>query len=119
MMAARLFKKKEVKSISIFTIWLFQISAIIGISLGYYDWFISKTPLNLIITALLLIIHYPIDSFKKVAFGFFIFTFSLLIEWIGVHFGFLFGSYEYGKNLGIKLDGVPLFFLLLPLQING
>ncbi len=102
------FKKIDVKSISIFTIWLFQISAIIGISIGHYDWFITKTPLNLIITSLLLVIHFPIDSFKKIAVVLLVFLFSLLIEWIGVHYGFLFGVYEYGKNLGVKLDGVPL-----------
>jgi uncharacterized membrane protein len=103
------FKKKgNLKSLSIFIIWLFQLSAIVGISLGYQDWFISKTPLNLVITAVLLIIHFPIDSFKKVVVALIIFASSLLIEWIGVHFGFLFGVYEYGQNLGLKIDGVPL-----------
>jgi bisanhydrobacterioruberin hydratase len=106
MNALSIFKKNNnLKSLSIFIIWLFQVSAIIGISLGHHDWFISKTPLNLIITAVLFIIHFPIDSLKKVAITFMIFAFSVLIEWIGVHFGFLFGVYEYGKNLGIKIDG--------------
>ncbi len=101
-------KNSNLKSLSIFIIWLFQLSAIIGISLGHYDWFISKTPLNLIITVILLIIHFPIDSFKKAAIALVIFTFSLFVEWIGVHFGFLFGVYEYGQNLGLKIKGVPL-----------
>ncbi|MFM9840947.1 MAG: carotenoid biosynthesis protein [Cyclobacteriaceae bacterium] len=101
-------KNSNLKSLFIFIIWIFQLSAIIGISLGHYDWFISKTPLNLIITAVLLTIHFPIDNFKKVVVALVIFTSSLLIEWIGVHFGFLFGVYEYGRNLGLKIDGVPL-----------
>jgi len=101
-------KRINSKSLSIFVIWLFQLSAIIGISLGYTDWFISKTPLNLIITALLLIINFPIDSLKKLIVTLVIFASSLLIEWVGVHFGFLFGVYEYGQNLGLKIDGVPL-----------
>jgi uncharacterized membrane protein len=101
-------KNSDLKSLSIFIIWLFQLSAIIGISMGHYDWFISKTPLNLIIAAILLTIHFPIDNFKKVVVALVIFASSLLIEWIGVHFGFLFGVYEYGKNLGLKIDGVPL-----------
>lgn len=101
-------KNSHFKQLSIVIIWLFQVSAIIGISLGHHDWFISKTPLNLIITAVLLTIHFPIDSFKKIIVALGIFTFSFLIEWIGVHFGFLFGVYEYGKNLGQKIDGVPL-----------
>jgi uncharacterized membrane protein len=101
-------KNSNLKSLSIFIIWLFQLSAIIGISMGHYDWFISKTPLNLVITAVLLVINFPIDNPKKIVVASIFFTFSLLIEWIGVHFGFLFGVYEYGKNLGLKIDGVPL-----------
>ena len=30
-------------------LWLFQFSAIVGIVLGFQDWFIEKTPLNLIL----------------------------------------------------------------------
>jgi uncharacterized membrane protein len=101
-------KNSHLKQLSIFIIWLFQVSAIVGISLGYQDWFISKTPLNLIITAALLIVNFPIDSLKKVVVVLLIFASSLFIEWVGVHFGFLFGVYEYGKNLGLKIDGVPL-----------
>jgi uncharacterized membrane protein len=109
MIALNIVKKNgHLKQLSIVVIWLFQVSAIVGISLGHHDWFISKTPLNLIITAVLLTIHFPIDSFKRIIVALVIFTFSFLIEWIGVHFGFLFGVYECGKNLGLKIDGVPL-----------
>lgn len=30
------------------------------------------------------------------------------VEWLGVHSNFPFGSYQYGKALGYKLDGVPI-----------
>jgi uncharacterized membrane protein len=100
--------KSKTESVSIFIIWLFQLSAMIGISIGHQDWFISKTPLNLIILAVLLIINFPIDNRKKMILAFAFFVSSLLIEWIGVHYGFLFGAYTYGKNLGLKIDGVPL-----------
>jgi len=33
---------------------------------------------------------------------------GMLAEWIGVHYGILFGTYSYGANLGAKIDGVPL-----------
>lgn len=101
-------QNSNVRLFSIFTIWLFQVSAIIGISIGHYDWFISKTWLNLIIIAVLLVVNFPIDNYKKTSIILVIFAFSLLVEWIGVHFGFLFGVYEYGKNLGLKIDGVPI-----------
>ena len=29
------------------------------------------------------------------------------MEWIGVTYGFLFGEYFYGDNLGLKIDGIP------------
>jgi putative membrane protein len=32
---------------------------------------------------------------------------GLVVEWIGVHTGWLFGDYAYGMNLGPKLIGVP------------
>lgn len=32
---------------------------------------------------------------------------GMLAEWIGVHYGVLFGNYAYGSNFGPKLDGVP------------
>ncbi len=101
-------KYSQVRPISIFVLWLFQVSAIIGISLGYLDWFISKTPLNLIIMSTLLVMNFPIDNRKKVSIGLLFFVVSFALEWIGVHYGFLFGKYSYGQNLGLKADGVPL-----------
>jgi uncharacterized membrane protein len=109
MNALDIFKKNtHLKSLSIFIIWLFQLSAIIGISLGYQDWFISKTPLNLLIMVTLLTLNFPIDTGKKIAIASIFFAVSILLEWIGVHVAFLFGAYSYGQNLGIKADGVPL-----------
>jgi uncharacterized membrane protein len=98
----------KLEIVSLFLVWLFQLTAIIGITLGYYDWFITKTPINLILTLSLLIIRFPIDSKMKFAMALFFYSFSFIVEWIGVHNGFLFGDYTYGNNLGIKIDGVPL-----------
>lgn len=93
--------------ISIGIVWLFQVSAIIGISLGHQEWFISKTPLNLIIAISLLAWNYPINTSSKALVAFSFFIAGMLAEWVGVHYDFLFGAYYYGNNLGIKLDGVP------------
>jgi putative membrane protein len=88
-------------------IWLFHITAIVGIGIGYEEWFISKTPFNLLISSILLFWVYPINSSKKtIAFGLF-WIGGMLAEWIGVHYGVLFGEYSYGANFGPKLDGVP------------
>lgn len=93
---------------SVFVLWLFHITAIVGISIGYFDWFISKTPLTLILLATLLVLNFPLDNAKKIVFALFLFLAGFSLEWVGVHYGFLFGAYSYGNNLGIKVDGVPL-----------
>ena len=94
-------------TVAIFLIWLFHISAIIGISMGNHDWFVGKTPINLLLCLALFIWVFPIDSLRKwIAFVLF-FSGGMLAEWLGVNFGLLFGDYVYGENLGPKLDGVP------------
>lgn len=37
-----------------------------------------------------------------------VYSIGFFAEWIGVRFGWLFGSYKYGDSLGWKFDGVPL-----------
>ncbi|MDH4090732.1 MAG: carotenoid biosynthesis protein [Cyclobacteriaceae bacterium] len=97
----------NIEYISIGLVWLLQISALIGISLGYQQWFISKTPINLLLIFVLLIINFPISSPKSIAITFFFFAVGMLAEWIGIHGGFLFGRYSYGDSLGLKVGGVP------------
>ena len=45
---------------------------------------------------------------KFFIFGFIVFLVGIFIEIIGVHTGFIFGSYTYGKTLGKQVYGVPL-----------
>ena len=98
---------------SIFLIWLFSISGIIGIqSEGYTDWFLSATPLNLLLSFLILIVN--LNTFKKSYFiAFFIpFVLGFITEALGVNYGLIFGSYEYGNNLGYKVWGVPVIICI-------
>lgn len=88
-------------------IWLFHISAIVGIALGYFQWFIEKTPLNLIIFLVLFFWVYPIHTAKRLLAFLIFFLSGIFAEWLGINYGVLFGNYEYGNNLGPKLDGVP------------
>ncbi len=100
--------KIEKSNLSIFLIWLVTVSGLIGISLGHLDWFIAKTPWNLLLGFFLLLWNFPPKrkwtSFKRF---FAIFLMGIGVEWIGVNTGLLFGSYSYGENLGFKLYGVP------------
>lgn len=95
--------------LSIFLIWLFSISGIIGIqNPNYTDWFLSATPLNLLISFSILLVN--IKSFKPVySLALFIpFALGFITEALGVNFGLIFGSYAYGENLGFKVYGVPV-----------
>lgn len=95
-------------TLAIGLVWLFNITAIIGIGLGHQEWFIEKTYVNMLLYTVFLIALFPINNSRNI----FLFTLAFLIgmssEWIGVHTSWLFGSYFYGENLGIKLGGVPL-----------
>jgi len=96
-------------SLSIFAIWLVTISGIIGICLGYTEWFITKTPFNLILGAGLLYWNFPLkNGWLSFAAWSLIYVLGMVVELIGVNTGLLFGEYKYGENLGIKFYGVPL-----------
>lgn len=102
-----LLKQGKITLIAVGILYIFHFTAIIGSVLGFQDWFISKTPLNLALIGLLLILAYPIKTKK----GFLLFliyaTFGILFEFLGVNYGLLFGDYAYGDNLGPKVGGVP------------
>ena len=96
------------KAISIATLWVFHIAAVLGVTMGFKDWFISKTPLTLTLMLIVLIVYFPISTRKYWILAGLIFCLGFLAEWIGVKYGILFGKYRYGSNLGLKLDEIPL-----------
>lgn len=94
--------------VAIGVIWLFHLSALIGVKLGHLDWFIEKTPINLGLSLLLFFICYPLIGYKNwLAFSLF-FISGMFAEWLGVKYELFFGSYSYGSNFGPKIDGVPI-----------
>jgi len=70
--------------------------------------FEALTPANLIISAFALLAFHPNWSKKFVLACILIFLAGLLVEIVGVQTGLIFGKYEYGKTLGIKVLDVPL-----------
>lgn len=94
--------------ISISTVWLFHISAIIGIFSGYQDWFLPLTPLNLLVCLGLILWNLPNVNLRDLSLLFIPFCLGMIAEILGVNYGLIFGSYEYGANLGWKVLGVPL-----------
>lgn len=92
--------------ISIFIIWLFTVSGIIGILSDYRDWFLSFTWLNLMVYMFLILWNY--DFNKRVVLVLLMpFWLGMITEYLGVNYGLIFGNYEYGDNLGLKIYGVP------------
>lgn len=96
-----------IKKALVIFLWVLHLTALIGIALGYQDFFITKSPLTLLYLSIVLWICFPIRSIKKMALFGLCFAVGIGVEWIGVHTGSLFGDYYYGHNLGPKIDGIP------------
>ena len=94
--------------ISLITIWVFHISAIAGILSGYQDWFLPLTPLNLLVCLGFILWSLQDLSLRDLALLFVPFVLGMVAEILGVNYGLIFGSYDYGENLGFKVMGVPL-----------
>ena len=97
---------------SLFIIWLFAISGIIGVSSSAQDWFLSLTPLNLLLTLAMVLWHIKQYNFKVIVALAIPFILGFVAEALGVNFGLIFGTYVYGENLGFKLFGVPLMICI-------
>ncbi|HSK13087.1 MAG TPA: carotenoid biosynthesis protein, partial [Phnomibacter sp.] len=85
----------------------FHISGFIAIGIFESSLFISLTPLNLLVCAVLIFwtqqqIDLPFLIFCLLAFGI-----GFGSEWVGINTGMLFGNYTYGKVLGPGFQGVP------------
>ena len=92
---------------SIFFLWLINISGFFGMLSDQNEFFLSTTPYVLSLTLLLLILNHD-QSDKKSKIGLMlIFLFGLIVELLGVNYGLFFGDYSYGANLGSKIYGVP------------
>ncbi len=94
--------------VSIFAIWLVTISGMIGIALGNGDWFLPKTPFNLLLGAALLFWNFPPkNGSRSILIWMVVYLVGMVVEIIGVNTGLLFGNYAYDENLGKTILGVP------------
>lgn len=91
----------------IFLLWLFHISGVIGISQGNTEWFLSLTPLNLLVGTACVLLCIPPKNKKAFIALLIPFFIGMIAEILGVNYGLIFGNYTYGENLGIKILGVP------------
>jgi putative membrane protein len=94
--------------LSIGLLWLFTVSGIFGILSQYQDWFLSLTPLNLMVYALIVLWNIEKWNLKTCLALFIPFFLGFVTEALGVNYGLIYGNYTYGGNLGYKVLGVPL-----------
>jgi putative membrane protein len=98
---------KEFLRLSIFFLWLINISGFFGITSDQNEFFLSTTPYVLSLTLLLLILNHDLSNKKSKIGLILIFLFGLIVEILGVNYGLFFGEYSYGANLGPKIYEVP------------
>ena len=98
---------KEFLRLSIFFLWLINISGFFGITSDQSKFFLSTTPFVLSLTLLLLLINHDLSDNKSKIGLTLIFFLGLIVEILGVNYGFFFGEYSYGVNFGPKIYEVP------------
>ena len=98
---------KEFLRMSIFFLWLINISGFFGILSDQNEFFLSTTPYVLSLNLLLLILNHDLSDKKSKIGLILIFLFGLIVEILGVNYGLFFGEYNYGANLGPKIYEVP------------
>ncbi|MBS1747816.1 MAG: carotenoid biosynthesis protein [Bacteroidetes bacterium] len=101
--------RKTLNHIALALALIFHTCGIIGILFtSYKDWIIQNTPLHLLIMSALLIITHPSKNKNFYLFLLLTVVGGFCIEAIGVNTQTIFGKYEYGNVLGIKILNVPL-----------
>lgn len=81
---------------------------LVGILFIDRAFFISMTPVNLLLMQVLVWWTSPAEKSVHLGSLLFLASIGMVVEWTGVHTGFLFGSYAYGDHLGPKCWKVPL-----------
>ena len=86
---------------------IFHTVGLFGLFSGSRDYFLSLSPMNLLISLGCLVLSMRFSA--KLAMDMaLVGILGFTVEWIGVHTGYLFGDYAYGENLGWKWLDIPL-----------
>jgi putative membrane protein len=101
-------KRNKVLNISIFIALLFHVSGLIGMYSEARPWFVSSTPITLLLMTILIILNEKTIGRKFVLFFGLCFLVGFMCEVIGTNTGLLFGNYKYGEAMGLKVFGVPI-----------
>jgi putative membrane protein len=105
--------------IAIVIIILFHLVGLIGFSIpSTRPLFLQIVPWHLLLMLVVITLSHKNITSRFGLFVLLMFLLGFIAEWIGVHKGWLFGSYSYGSTLGYQLFVIPLmigvnWFLLI------
>jgi len=98
----------EPDTLAIVFISIIYLVGIVGLSIGPTSFLVRLTPINLLLSiGLVLYFHHNWSGRTGLVF-LSIYLLTWIAEYIGVSTGLLFGNYQYGQMLGIKIQGTPL-----------
>jgi putative membrane protein len=104
-----IFFKQYATQILIAILIIFHTVGLVGLSMpAYREQFLELSFMNLMLSFVVLIASRKEQMNRFLLFLGICFITGMAVEWIGIHTGLLFGDYQYGSNLGVKLAGVPL-----------
>ena len=91
---------------------IFHTVGFIGLQSVSRAYFLSLSPLNLVLSFTCLLLSYSRLTYRLLRAILVIGIAGFTAEFIGVHTQLLFGEYHYGNNLGFKLAGIPLLIAI-------
>jgi uncharacterized membrane protein len=94
--------------ISTLLVIIVHLAGIIGMLTPYRDLFLMMTPVNLLLSAFLLLYNHKDLNKQFILFLLISFFTGFFIEVIGVNTGLIFGHYTYENTLGFKIFNVPV-----------
>lgn len=100
-------------------ITLFHVVGIIGFYLPQWrELFTYMVPYHLLLMLMMVFFSYGRTSIRITSFFAIIYILGYSAEWFGIHKGWLFGNYSYGRTLGVMVSYVPVligvnWFLLI------
>ncbi|MCS6823578.1 MAG: carotenoid biosynthesis protein [Cytophagaceae bacterium] len=94
-------------NLSIVALGLLHSVGLAGMAMSDLHFFSSLSPYNLLFSAILVLIVQKIDK-VFIRYLFVTSVAGFMVEVAGVNSGVIFGVYEYGNSLGLKVFGVPL-----------
>jgi putative membrane protein len=97
-------KKLNLNSSKIILLLLIHLIGFLGIHSDYRLFFLSLSPINLLVSAFIIFFN------EKIPYRLYLSLYFIFygVEWLGVYSGWPFGTYFYAETLGVKIFQIPL-----------